>query len=193
VYVAAALPQTAGRPSGVVADPTRIRKHSQLSAPVVATILSVIALAGCAPDRGRSTSMDYSERDSVMVRPAEASPIAKVSRTVKVSRTANTSTSTKAGLKTLIPLPEQALLTPQPEPDCEFKTQPQQSPLDPDIKYMKLDYERQCYRQAEISVRARLRLLQASVGETIKAAILGPTADPRPAAPSKTEAPQKPQ
>jgi hypothetical protein len=38
---------------------------------------------------------------------------------------------------------------------------------------MKLDYERQCYRHAETIVRRRLQLLQASVGEMLKAAILG--------------------
>ena len=33
----------------------------------------------------------------------------------------------------------------------------------------KLDYERQCYRHAEMIVRSRLQLLQGSVDETIKA------------------------
>jgi hypothetical protein len=33
----------------------------------------------------------------------------------------------------------------------------------------KLDYERQCYRHAEMILRDRLLGLQASVGETIKA------------------------
>jgi len=35
---------------------------------------------------------------------------------------------------------------------------------------VKLEYERACYRQAEIQVRKRLRQLQGSVGETIKSA-----------------------
>jgi Putative peptidoglycan binding domain len=48
-----------------------------------------------------------------------------------------------------------ALLEPQPEPDCEFKsTEPKPDAL------QKLDYERQCYRHAEINVRHRLELLQ---------------------------------
>jgi hypothetical protein len=34
---------------------------------------------------------------------------------------------------------------------------------------VKLEYERECYRQAEARVRDRLRQLQGSVGETIKA------------------------
>jgi hypothetical protein len=33
---------------------------------------------------------------------------------------------------------------------------------------IKLEYERECYRQAEIRVRDRLRQLQGSVSETIK-------------------------
>jgi len=50
---------------------------------------------------------------------------------------------------------EQALLAPQPEPDCEFKT----TGTDADER-QKLDYERQCYRHAEMIVRSRLKLLQ---------------------------------
>jgi hypothetical protein len=90
--------------------------------------------------------------------------------------------------RTVIPLPEQELLTAQPEFDCEFKTtsvddasdQPQTSPthaqadLATDVTLrMKLDYERECYRHTEMIVRDRLRLLQVSVGETMKAVILG--------------------
>jgi hypothetical protein len=33
---------------------------------------------------------------------------------------------------------------------------------------IKLEYERECYRQAEMRVRQRLHLLQSSVGETVK-------------------------
>jgi len=86
----------------------------------------------------------------------------------------------RPGSRTRIPLPSQALLKLQPKPYCEFKatgreddkSQPQRSQTDSstdDSLRMKFDYERQCYRHAEILVRARLRLLQASVGETIKA------------------------
>jgi hypothetical protein len=57
---------------------------------------------------------------------------------------------------------DRALLAPQPAPDCavrrsDFKT------LDPDQwARLKLDYERQCYQQAEKVARDRLRLLQTS-------------------------------
>jgi hypothetical protein len=47
------------------------------------------------------------------------------------------------------------------EPDCELK--------DPSAdERQKLDYERQCYRHAEIIARDRLRLLQASVRRTTR-------------------------
>src|SRR5262249_31155558 len=66
--------------------------------------------------------------------------------------------SQTSGFGTRIPLPALALLAPQSEPDCEFTT------TDPNSdERQKLDYERQCYRQAEMIVRARLRLLQRSV------------------------------
>ena len=59
--------------------------------------------------------------------------------------------------------PDQALLTPQPAPDCEFKGAAELKPVDPDLwGRLKLDYERQCYQQAESKVRERLKLLQAS-------------------------------
>jgi hypothetical protein len=86
--------------------------------------------------------------------------------------------------RTLIPLSDRALLSPTPEFDCEFKTtsvddagaQPQPSPTGPQADpstdgalRMKLDYERECYRHAEIILRDRLQQLQAAVGETIRA------------------------
>jgi hypothetical protein len=55
-----------------------------------------------------------------------------------------------------IPTPARALLVPPEAPDCELKD------ADADER-QKLDYERQCYRHAEIITRERMRLLQASV------------------------------
>src|SRR5713226_82753 len=81
-----------------------------------------------------------------------------------MSRTANTNISTSAGSRIPIPLPGRTLLNPQPEPDCELKaTEPATDDL------TKLEYERHCYRHAEMIVRSRLQLLQGSVGKTIKA------------------------
>jgi len=87
-------------------------------------------------------------------------------------------------LRTSIPTPNPALLTPPSEFDCEFKTsslneppgQPQPSATrgqtDPAAEaaalVAKLDYERQCYRHARTIVHDRLRQLQASVDKTMK-------------------------
>jgi hypothetical protein len=77
---------------------------------------------------------------------------------------ANTDRSTASGAGTRIPLPTVAQLAPQPEPDCEFPT----TDSNADDR-QKLDYERQCYRHAEMIARARLRVLQRSVARTIRA------------------------
>jgi len=110
------------------------------SAPVLAGVVCVVALAGCAAERGSSV-------------------------------TANASPSTRSVSTKLIPVPGRALLQAQPEPDCQFNVIGQGDTLldTNDVALMKLDYERQCYRKAEMIVRTRLRLLQVSVGETIKA------------------------
>jgi hypothetical protein len=87
------------------------------------------------------------------------------------------------GSRTSIPLPQHTLLVPQAEPDCEFRAQSHPRQDEPGAERAKVDYERDCYRQAELIVRTRLRLLQASFAETLKALV-----DHRPAAPnSKTE------
>ena len=52
----------------------------------------------------------------------------------------------------------ETLLAPQPEPDCAFKTD------DPNAtERQQLDYERQCYRHAEMIVRNRLQMLQDAI------------------------------
>jgi hypothetical protein len=75
-----------------------------------------------------------------------------------------------------VPLPDRALLAAQPEPDCEVKaaTSGEErgvAPSDPNADFalrIRLEYERECYRKAEMRVRARLEQLQASTAETIK-------------------------
>lgn len=58
--------------------------------------------------------------------------------------------------------PDPSLLAPQPPPDCDFK-RTSVSAVDPvEWARLKLDYERQCYLDAEKIARERLRLLQAS-------------------------------
>jgi hypothetical protein len=78
------------------------------------------------------------------------------------SRSASIETVTERAPRNPIPIPEASLLTPQSEPSC--------APADTSAdERQKLDYERQCYRHAEIIVRSRLHLLQDSVDETIGA------------------------
>jgi hypothetical protein len=58
--------------------------------------------------------------------------------------------------------PDPALLSPQPAPDCEFKISDLKT-VDPDRwARLKVEYERQCYQDAEKAARDRLILLQAS-------------------------------
>ena len=66
--------------------------------------------------------------------------------------------------RTRTALPALALVTPQSEPNCEFPKTDSESD-----ERQKLDYERQCYRQAEIIARTRLWVLQTSVAKTISA------------------------
>ncbi len=64
--------------------------------------------------------------------------------------------------KARIPLADRSLLERQPEPDCTFRG-PVSSPITSEELRMKLDYEQQCYRQAESIVRTRLQRLQNAV------------------------------
>ena len=58
--------------------------------------------------------------------------------------------------------PSRALLTPQPAPDCELKAFDLKT-VDPDQwSHLKVEYERQCYQDAEKAARDRLSLLQTS-------------------------------
>jgi hypothetical protein len=58
--------------------------------------------------------------------------------------------------------PDPALLVPQSAPDCMFR-RPELKTLDPEQwARLKIEYERQCYQNAEKLVRNRLRRLQAA-------------------------------
>jgi len=64
---------------------------------------------------------------------------------------------------------DRALLAAPPKPDCAFQeiglgdTVPDAA----EVARLKLDFERQCYRRAEMQMRARLRRLQAAVAAGI--------------------------
>jgi len=80
-----------------------------------------------------------------------------------------------------IPIPSASLLKQQPEPLCEYRPSEKSETraldsskggdpaADAAALRTKLDYERQCYRHAEMIARQRLHALQASVGTTISA------------------------
>jgi hypothetical protein len=103
-----------------------------------------VALAGC-------TGRD----DAVKPAAFAASPIADNSR--PIARTATLARSRRP-----IRLPDHPLLVPQPEPNCTFAG----SAAD---ERTKLDYERQCYRHAEMIARSRLLRLQNVVATTMHA------------------------
>ena len=127
-----------------------------------------IALAGC----------NCIIRSSIISQAAHSKNITKPKRfTVSKSRTpipaallmpqtANNKTVTAAKKftesqsRTLIPLPAAPLLSRQQEPSCTFETA--ESNAD---EHQKLDYERQCYRHAEMIVRSQLQLLQDSINK----------------------------
>ena len=67
-------------------------------------------------------------------------------------------------IKAAMPRPDPELLAPASEPNCAFDS----TRTDVDDR-QKLDYERQCYRHAEMIIRARLQRLQGDVDQMIKA------------------------
>jgi hypothetical protein len=59
--------------------------------------------------------------------------------------------------------PDRALLASQPAPDCAFRRAHLKT-MDPDLwARLKIEYERECYQNAEKVVRHRLLALQAAV------------------------------
>lgn len=127
----------------------------------LAALLCGLAIAGCAPDYEA-----YS--DGLPERPA-----------VRSKRQAAVNPAVKPVAPKPVPVPARALLAPPAKPDCEADTADEQrvaslAPPAPDTNAdlalrIKLEYERECYRQAEARMRERLQQLQASTGETIKA------------------------
>jgi hypothetical protein len=132
-------------------------KHVQLLACGVVIAFHALLLAGC----------DYPGRISTISRPAQsdskrssagdsARRLSLAPPAAKPDLTAERSVSIP-----LSPVRDRELLNPPAAPDCEFKTSD-----DPKAdERQKLDYERQCYRHAEMIVRSRLHLLQASVAD----------------------------
>jgi hypothetical protein len=124
--------------------------------PALATTaaLCAIAVGGCAPAYTKTNIALPPDRHTTgSIRPEK--------REIRVTRVAPA--STVVPVKMAVPLPREDLLNPVQEPHCEF---PATETAD---ERQKLDYERQCYRQAEIIARTRLQLLQNSIEKTVKA------------------------
>jgi hypothetical protein len=149
-----------------------------LTPPPASSCASQIVSPNAAPSQ-----LDYERqchRDAgVILRDRLLQLQASVGATVKaINRGCTAAVSAgRPGSTPSIPLPRRTLLAPPPEFNCTFKDSsdaadgaPKPTPAEAIAAVrMKLDYERQCYRQNEIILRNGLEQLQAAVGETIKA------------------------
>jgi hypothetical protein len=143
---------------------------------VFTVVICAMALAGCCITRRNMTRGSvisqpaYSKKVAVskkFTRSKSRTPIpaaALISQPAQSEKVTESIKSSGAKSRTPIPLPAMPLLDPQPEPSCEVKT----SGSNADER-QRLDYERQCYRHAEMIVRSRLQLLQGSIDKTISA------------------------
>jgi len=113
----------------------------------VCIVLCAMSAAGCArnpPEREINSS-----RHLVKATPVRAAAPAR-------------RYSERTYAKPVIRRPDAALLAPQPAPDCEL-TRSGTSAVDPnEWSRLRLEYERQCYQDAEKEARERLSQLQAS-------------------------------
>jgi len=128
-----------------------------------------MALAGCSCITYRHVATQTADgRKSAKPRSVTSTPPA-VPRSREISPVEDEKLA-KPTPATPIPLPGAALLVRQAEPSCE--------PTDLTDERQKVDYQRQCYRHAEMIVRARLELLQGSVDRTISAVRSGGQSEP---------------
>src|SRR5258708_235216 len=111
-----------------------IQGHDRLFYMTVTAAYCIVTLGGCAPSS--SVVDDGSSSDHGTIRSSQFKTVSKVA----------------------ITLPDRSLLQRQPEPDCAFRG-PLSKPITAEETRMKLDYEQQCYRQAESIVRTRLQQL----------------------------------
>jgi hypothetical protein len=126
-------------------------KSAKSSAPACVTacaILCALLATGCAQQPAKREA-------KTVERSVKAAPVRAAVRTDHQPETSF------AGL--LIRRPEPALLAKHPAPDCEFDGSNVRA-VDPnEWARLKIDYERQCYKDAEKAARERLTALQASI------------------------------
>jgi len=167
------------------------RAHVHRVARIFIVVICAMALAGCV--RTTRSSIISQTVDSKKVTKYQKftrsksgtviSALPLISQTVNHKKVTASKKFTEPKSRTAIPLPAAPLLSPQPEPGCEFETG--ESKIE---ERQKLDYERQCYRHAEMIVRSRLQLLQDSADKIISALKRTPT--PLPAAPLLSPQPE---
>jgi hypothetical protein len=116
----------------------------------VGVILCSMSFAGCARNPAQREASP-----TLTLHEGKASPVRAPVRTRRYSEPYRYA-------EPKIRRPDLALLSPQPDPDCEFKRSDLKT-VDPDEwGRLKVEYERQCYLDAEKTARERLALLQAS-------------------------------
>ena len=116
----------------------------------ICVILCATSFAGCARNPAQREA-----RPTLTLHEGKASPVRAPVRTRRYSEPYRYA-------EPKIRRPDLALLSPQPAPDCEFKRSDLKT-VDPDEwARLKVEYERQCYLDAEKTARERLVLLQAS-------------------------------
>jgi len=157
-------------PQHAIVRKALLRARKQTRAPVMVRVFWVVICAIALTGSGCTTRM-ASQTASKKKDPALNSksrtllPLtALVSEPVNSKKVSESKKSVEARSEAPIPLPAAPLLSPQPEANCEVETTGSNA-----NERQKLDYERQCYRHAEMIVRDRLQLLQRSVDATISA------------------------
>ena len=112
----------------------------------VSVITLAMGLAGCARDPAHR----------------EFNPVQREVRAKPVRLSSRAHAEPRQSVELRVRRPDPALLAPQPTPDCEFKRADIKA-MDPDEwARLKVEYERQCYQDAEKAARDRLSQLQAS-------------------------------
>jgi hypothetical protein len=149
--------------SKIVAETNKFAKSNSRAPipPISAELLSPQAEPSCEPETTSSNTDERQKLDSERQCYHHAEMIVR-SRLQLLQDSVDKTIS--AFKRPQIPLPAAPLLSPQPEPSCELETTGSNV-----NERQKLDYERQCYRHAEMIVRSRLQLLQDAVDKTMGA------------------------
>jgi hypothetical protein len=141
-----------GRESASVRLPLHGPLALRLKWPAICVIALAMGLAGCAREPAHR---ELSQQE------VKAPRVHMASR-ARVHTEARLHTEPRLHTELRVHRPDPALLARQPAPNCEFKRTDVKA-VDPDEwTRLKTEYERQCYRDAEMVARARLNELQAS-------------------------------